>query len=308
MTLPWWNVGAVLPALLLSPLLLGLIGKTKALVAGRKGAPLLQPYRDIIRLMGKGAVYSRTTTWVFRAAPAVSLASILVACMMLPAGPLDAPFAFAGDLVLFAYFLALARFAVIAGALDTGSSFEGMGASREAAFSAFAEPGFFLVLGVLALKQKALSLGPILGGADVITWDGQTPPLVLAAVALFLILLAENSRIPVDDPTTHLELTMIHEVMVLDHSGPDFAFILYGSALKLWLFGAVLVSILLPGGGPAWASMALFLAGMAVVAVLVGLVESIMARLRMARVPQYLSLAGVLAALAALLLMAGGQP
>ncbi len=308
MTAPWWNVLAVLPSLLLSPLLLGVIGKTKALVAGRKGAPLLQPYLDLLRLLGKGAVYSRTATWVFRAAPAVSLAAILLAGFMLPAGPLVPPLAFPGDLVLFAYLLALSRFAVIAGAMDTGSAFEGMGASREAAFSAFAEPAFFLVLGVLAWEEKSLSLGVILGGADVVSWSAQIPPLALASAALFLILLAENSRIPVDDPTTHLELTMIHEVMVLDHSGPDLAFILYGSALKLWLFGAVLVSMLLPAGGPAWASMALFLGGMAGVAVLVGLVESAMARLRLVRVPQLLGLAAVLAGLAALLLMAGGLP
>lgn len=308
MSAPWWNALSVLPALFLAPLLLGIIGKTKALVAGRKGAPLLQPYRDLYRLMGKGAVYSRTTTWVFRAAPSVSLAALLLACLMLPAGPLGAPLAFAGDLVLFAYLLALSRFAIVAGALDTGSAFEGMGASREAAFSAFAEPGFFLALGVLAWKEHATSLGAILGSADVISWAGQIPPLALAAGALFLILLAENSRIPVDDPTTHLELTMIHEVMVLDHSGPDLAFILYGSALKLWLFATVLVSILMPAGAPAWASMALFLGGMAVVAVSVGLVESFIARLRLSRVPQYLGLAAVLAGLAALLLMTGGKP
>jgi len=304
----WWNALSVLPTLFLAPLLLGIIGKTKALVAGRKGAPLLQPYRDLYRLMGKGAVYSRTTTWVFRAAPSVSLGSLLLACLMLPAGPLGAPLAFPGDLVLFAYLLALGRFAVVAGALDTGSAFEGMGASREAAFSAFAEPGFFLVLGVLAWKEQATSLGPILASADVISWGGQIPSLALAAGALYLILLAENSRIPVDDPTTHLELTMIHEVMVLDHSGPDLAFILYGSALKMWLFGAVLVSILMPAQGTAWASTALFLGGMAVVAVSVGLVESFMARLRLSRVPQYLGLAAVLAGLAALLLMTGGKP
>jgi formate hydrogenlyase subunit 4 len=297
-----------LPALFLAPLLLGIIGKTKALVAGRTGAPLLQPYLDLARLLGKVAVVSRTTTWVFRAAPSVSLAAILLACLMLPAGPLGPPLAFTGDLILFAYLLALARFAVMAGAMDTGSSFEGMGASREAAFSAFAEPAFFLVLGVLAWKEKALSLGAILGGADVLSWGGQMPALLLAAAALFLVLLAENSRIPVDDPATHLELTMIHEVMVLDHSGPDLAFILYGSALKMWLFGALLVSLLVPAGGTAWASAVLFLGGMAGVAVCVGVVESVMARLRLDRVPRFLGLAGVLAALAALLLMTGGRP
>jgi formate hydrogenlyase subunit 4 len=304
----WTDALAVLPGLVLAPLLLGVIGKTKAAVAGRRGAPLLQPYLDLIRLLGKGSVYSSTSTWVFRAAPSVSLAALLLAALMLPAGPMKPALAFPGDLVLFAYLLALSRFALIAAAMDTGSAFEGMGASREAAFSAMAEPALFLVLGTLALNQGDTSLSGILAASGPAAWGGRIPSLLLGAGALFLVLLCENSRIPVDDPATHLELTMIHEVMVLDHSGPDLAFILYGSALKLWLFGAILVGALLPGAGPAWASAALFLAGMAAVSVVVGLVESSVARLRLSRVPQYLGMAAVLAGLAALLILVGVGP
>ena len=304
----WFEALAVLPALLLSPLLMGVIGKTKALAAGRRGAPLLQPYRDILRLLGKGTVTSSTTTWVFAAAPSASLGALLLAALMVPAGPLRPPLAFAGDLVLLAYLLALSRFALIAGALDTGSAFEGMGASREAAFSAMAEPALFLVLGTLALNCGDLSLTTILSGSGPAAWEGRIPSLLLAGGALFLVLLTENCRIPVDDPTTHLELTMIHEVMVLDHSGPDLAFILYGAALKLWLFGAILVEALVPDLGSPWASAGVFAAGMAAVAVLVGLVESSVARLRLSRVPQFLGMAAVLAALAALLLLTEAGP
>jgi formate hydrogenlyase subunit 4 len=303
----WRHIFTILPALCFSPLLLGIINKTKACVAGRDGHPLLQPYLDLRRLLGKGSVFSQTATWVFRAAPSVSLAALFLACLMLPAGPLLPALSFGGDLILFGYLLALSRFALIAGAMDTGSAFEGMGASREAAFSAFAEPGFFLVLGVLAWKQQAMSLATILEGADISSWVGDNPALILTAAALFLILLSENSRVPVDDPATHLELTMIHEVMVLDHSGPDLAFILYGSSLKLWIFSALLVSMFLPAGLSILASAALFLFGMAMVAVLVGLVESVMARLRLNRVPQFLGLAAVLAGLAALLIMTGAK-
>lgn len=304
----WRDALAVLPALILSPLLLGIVARTKAVAAGRRGASLLQPYRDILRLLGKGTVTSTTVTWVFRAAPSISLAALLLAALMLPAGPLTPPLAFPGDLVLFAYLLALSRFALIAGAMDTGSAFEGMGASREAAFSAMAEPAFFLVLGTLALNQGDLSLAGILSGSGPAAWGGRIPSLLLAVGALFLVLLAENSRIPVDDPTTHLELTMIHEVMVLDHSGPDLAYILYGSALKLWLFGAILMGALIPEMGSPWASAALFLAGMGALAILVGAVESSVARLRLSRVPQFLGMAAVLAGLAALLIFAGVTP
>jgi formate hydrogenlyase subunit 4 len=305
---PWTDAFAPLFGLLLAPLLLGVIARTKAIAAGRKGPPLLQPYRDLRRLLGKGTVTSTTTTWVFRAGPSVSLAALLLASMALPAGPFKPPLAFPGDLVLFAYLLALSRFALIAAALDTGSAFEGMGASREAAFSAMAEPALFLVLGTLALNGGELSLTAILTGSGPAAWGGRVPSLLLGCAALFLVLLCENSRIPVDDPATHLELTMIHEVMVLDHSGPDLAFIIYGSALKLWLFGAILVSALMPGAGSPWAASGFFLAGMGLVAILVGVVESTVARLPLSRVPQFLGLAAVLAGLAALLMRTGVKP
>ncbi|BDG02568.1 respiratory chain complex I subunit 1 family protein [Anaeromyxobacter oryzae] len=290
--------------LLLSPLLLGVVTRVKAIFAGRTGAPLLQPYHDLRRLLGKGAVYSRTTTWVFRAGPVVGLAAVLCAGLLLSFGGAPALLAFPGDFVLFAYLLGLGRFATALAALDTGSSFEGMGAAREVTFASYAEPALFLCLVVLASATGSLSLTGMLGDALPDVWHGQGPTLLLAAVALFGVALAENARIPFDDPTTHLELTMIHEVMVLDHSGPDLALIQYGASLKLFLLGALVVrlGLGLPLASPE-ASLAAFLAGMLAFAVVVGAVESTMARLRLTRVPQFLVASSVLSLLALVLLL-----
>jgi formate hydrogenlyase subunit 4 len=291
--------------LALPPLLLGVIAKTKAIAAGRRGRPLLQPYWDIAKLLRKGAVYSTTTSWLFRAGPIVALATALCAGLLSPLLGAAAPLGFPGDVVLFAYLLGLGRFFTMAAALDTGSSFEGMGASREAAFAALAEPTLFLVLAILCIPAGSPSFAAAWAALPWETWIAAHPPLIAATVALFVVTLAENSRIPVDDPNTHLELTMIHEVMVLDHSGPDFAFILYGSAIKLFLFASLIVHILLPV--PAGlAGLPVFLLGVAAVAVAVGIVESITARLRLLRVPQFLIGASVIAALGLLVLFFRG--
>ena len=284
-------------ALALAPLLPGLIARTKSVVAGRTGPPVLQAYYDVAKLLGKGAVYSRFTTWVFRAGPVVGLAAVAAALALVPALGTPAPLAFTGDFILFVLLLGLARFVTVAAALDTGSSFEGMGASREAAFSALAEPALVLALATLARATGELSLSSILGWPAGAAWLGMGPALALVAATLFVVILAENYRIPVDDPNTHLELTMIHEVMVLDHGGPDLAFIEYAGALKLWIFEALLVGVALPvRTGSLLLDGAVFLAGMALVAVAIGLVESMMARLQLPRVPQLLLGAGVLAA------------
>jgi formate hydrogenlyase subunit 4 len=285
------------------PLLLGIVNRTKSIFAGRVGPPLLQPYFDLAKLLRKGAVYSRTTTWVFRAGPVIGLAAVASAGLLLAMGGAPAAVSFVGDFVLFAYLLGLARFFTALAALDTGSAFEGMGAAREVTFASLAEPALFLCLLVLARATGTLSLSGMLGPALPGAWGGAAPALLLAAIGLFVIALAENSRIPVDDPNTHLELTMIHEVMVLDHGGPDLAFILYGASLKLFLFGAILSRLVLGGSGSAALSEVLFLAGLVLFAVAVGVVESVMARLRMIRVPQLLVGASVLSAFALVLLL-----
>ncbi len=289
--------------LALPPLVLGVVNRTKSIFAGRKGPPLLQAYWDLAKLLRKGAVYSRTTSWVFRAGPVIGLAAVATAGLLLAMGGAPALVSFGGDFVLFAYLLGLARFFTALAALDTGSPFEGMGAAREVTFASLAEPALFLCLLVLARATGTISLSGMLGPALPGAWGHATPALVLAAIGLFVVALAESSRIPVDDPNTHLELTMIHEVMVLDHCGPDFAFILYGASLKLFLFGAILSRLVLGHADGALASEALFFLGILLFAVGVGVVESVMARLRMVRVPQLLVGASVLSAFALVLLL-----
>jgi formate hydrogenlyase subunit 4 len=298
---------AILPvatALLLAPILPGVINRTKAFFAGRRGQPLLQPYFDLAKLLRKGATYSRTTTWVFRAGPPVALAAAAAAVTLTPMGSLGAALHFPGDVWLFAYLLGVMRFATVLAALDTGSSFEGMGASREVLFSALAEPALLLSLAAVGLETQEASLSGMLHGLTAAAWLRQGPALALAAAALVVVLLAENARIPVDDPTTHLELTMIHEVMILDHGGPDLALLQYAAALKLWTLAALLVGVLLPmRGGHPLLDGAAFLGGMVLVGVALGAVESSMARLRLRRVPKLLVGATAMAVLALVLVL-----
>ena len=285
-------------SLILAPLLPGIINRVKAKFAGRHGKPVLQTYYDIAKLLRKGEVISRTSTWIFAAAPAISLAGVICALALLPLGGAVSPLAFAGDFVLAAYLLGMGRFAVMLGALDTGSAFEGMGASREATFSALAEPVFFLALMVLTSlclglghgTETAFSLSTMFGGQTAGAWLTGKGELLLLPVIFFVLLLVENCRIPVDDPNTHLELTMIHEVMVLDHSGPNLALILYGAALKLWFFAALIAGLITPAL-PLWEQLGVRLGIVLLLAVVVGIVESIMARLRMERVPYLLGAA-----------------
>ena len=276
-------------ALVLSPLLLGVINRTKALFGGRTGQPLLQHYYDIAKCLQKGAVYSSATTWFFRAGPIVALAATLTALSVMPFGPVSSVMPFAGDFILLAGLLGLARFVMVAAALDTGSAFEGMGASREVMIGLVAEPALVLGFAAVAAVAGSASLSGMAAGTGLSGWLAASPVLVLATVALFGLMLAENARIPVDDPNTHLELTMVHEVMALDHSGPDFACILYASALKLWIFGALLLGFVLPlGGVNQWWGLGLMAAGMVLLAVAIGVVESVLARLRMSRLPLFL--------------------
>ncbi|HNW60386.1 MAG TPA: NADH-quinone oxidoreductase subunit H [bacterium] len=293
----------VLVSLLAAPLLTGWIVRVKALCAGRRGAPLLQPYHDLFRLLHKGAVYSRSTSSLFWLAPMATLAATVAALCLLPLPGYTALIAFRGDLVLFAYLFALGRFFTILAALDTASAFEGMGASREAWYAIFAELILFLALANLARFTNSLSLSQIFQSRAVSINYADSPALALLVVSLFVALLTENCRIPVDDPTTHLELTMIHEVMVLDHNGPDFAYILYGAALKLWIWAMFITLVIIsafpsPNGlRPLIAAGVLF-----VIATAIGIVESVMARLRLERVPQMLMGAGALGLLSYIIL------
>jgi formate hydrogenlyase subunit 4 len=298
------SVANFLVVLLGAPLLLGAVNRTKAFVAGRTGPPVLQTYYDLAKLLRKGFVASRTTTWVFLAGPVLSVVAPLVALLLLPLGRRPALLSFTGDMLLFVGVFALARFFVASAAMDTGSPFEGMGAAREVTFSALAEPA--LLFGMLALTRVSgsLRLTDMLDVGAAGAWGKASASIVLVLASWFLVLLTENARVPFDDPNTHLELTMIHEVMVLDHAGPAFGFIVYGTALKLAAFATLLVTLVVPArSGSAALDLALFSGGLLAVSVAVGLVESSMARLRLVRVPQLLVTATLLAGFAEVLVL-----
>ncbi len=300
------TVVQVVLLLALPPLLLGVIIKTKAAFAGRVGAPVLQPYFDLVKLFRKGAVLSRTTTWVFLAGPAVTAVAVVLAGMLVPMGGGPAPIRFTGDLILFAYLLALGRFFTTIAALDTGSAFEGMGAAREVTFACLAEPALFLGLMALARLTGGLSLSGLLGGQLAASWVTAAPTMVLVLAGLFIVLLVENSRIPFDDPNTHLELTMIHEVMVLDHGGPALGAVQYGAAVKLFVLSGLIARVAVPVdfGVLRWPAFAGCVIG---VAVLVGVVESVMARLRLLHVPNLLVGACLLTGLGFVLLLGSSR-
>jgi formate hydrogenlyase subunit 4 len=279
--------------LALPPLLPGIISKTKALAAGRRGAPLLQGYRDIAKLLRKSLVLSGTTGWVFVAGPIVGAAAVALAGFLIPLGPSPAPLAFAGDMLLFAYLFGLARFFAIVAALDTGSAFEGMGSSREAFFACLTEPAILLAFLALSKRSLSLSLSGMLGAAGGWASTGSiagAAPFVLVCLGLFVVLLAETCRLPVDDPTTHLELTMIHEAMVLDHGGPLLALVEYSSAMKLLVLESLLARLVLPLVSlPAWLGCCLSAAVALALSAAIGVLESGMARLKMRRVPYLLT-------------------
>jgi formate hydrogenlyase subunit 4 len=288
----------IVPALGLAaaPFLPGLVAKVKALVAGRQGPPMLQLYFDLAKLLRKGAVYSRTTSFVFRAGPVVALAASLVAVFLVPAAGLASPVAFSGDFILLAALLAVGRFFTVAAALDTGSSFEGMGASREVLYAALAEPALLLGLAALARNTGALSLSGILAATSPLA-----PEVVLVGGSLFLALLCENARVPFDDPNTHLELTMVHEAMVLDHGGPDLALYEYAKALKLWVWCLLVAGVLVPTAMKARLAVVAVPLACLTVGLAIGVVESAMARWRLTRAPDLLAMAAALSAIAFIL-------
>ena len=283
----------ILLVLLLAPLFPGIINRVKARFAGRQGASLFQLYFDLAKLLKKGAVFSHASTWLFRAGSIAGLATALLALLWVPAWGNPSVFHVQGDFFIFAYLLGLGRFMTLLAALDTGSAFEGMGASREAFFAALCEPALLLGLAVLAVLTHSLSLSDI-----YLCIPGIPLPVQLFLLVAFAILfLAENARIPVDDPNTHLELTMIHEVMVLDHGGPDLALVEYAGALRLWATGLLVVNLLpFRSGQPLFD---LLLCGLALLgwAGVVGIMESSMARLRLNHIPLLLGVAFVLSVL-----------
>lgn len=264
----------------------GIVVRTKSLASGRKGPGIMQPMKDIWRSLRKGAVYSNTTSVIFQIAPSIYFASILVAIMVVPLGSQKGLISFPCDFVFFAYVLALGKFFCIISALDTGSSFEGMGASREALFSMLAEPAFFILMGSLGLLTGNTSFHDIFMNLHI----GSYLSYALVSIACFVLIMIcmiENSRMPVDDPKTHLELTMIHEVMILDNSGFDLGLILHATNLKFAMYGALIANLFI-GNWPLYISIPVFFGIQFVVAIIAGIIESFMARFRMSHNAQFI--------------------
>jgi len=263
----------------------GIIIRTKSIASGRKGPGVLQPIHDVIRLFKKGAVYSETSGVIFKIAPTIQFATVVMAMLMIPVGQSQGLISFNGDFIFFAYLLALGKFFSIIAAMDTGSSFEGMGASREALFSMFAEPAFFILMGSLALLTGYTSFQEIFTALHMGTYINYAM-MLLATFVLMMIAMIENSRMPIDDPKTHLELTMIHEVMILDNSGFDLGLILSAGYLKFAIYGALIANLFIGALGYQYA-IPVFMAIEALMAVSVGLLESFMARFRMSHNAQF---------------------
>ncbi len=265
----------------------GIIIMTKARLCGRKGPGLFQPLLDVIRLFQKGSVYSRTSSLIFQIAPLVYGASVLVALLFIPFGQYKGFLAFEGDFLFFAYILAIGKFLMIIGAMDTGSGFEGMGANREALYSMLVEPAFFILMGSLALLTDHTSFHDIFVHLNVNSYL----PLLIVVVSINLLLqisLVENSRLPVDDPTTHLELTMVHEVMVLDTSGFDLAIIQMATWLKFAIYGSLIANFVIPVTDNLSEQTGIFILVQILFALAIGILESFRARNKMARNPQWI--------------------
>jgi formate hydrogenlyase subunit 4 len=266
----------------------GIILRAKSIASGRKGPGLLQPLKDIIVLLKKGSVFSTTTGLIFRIAPAVTLTTLLCAILLLPFAQQKALLSFEGDFILFAYLLALGKFFTVIAALDTGSSFAGMGASREAFFSLLVEPAFFILLATFAMFTGYTSFSVIFNHFFI---TGNDYVMIYSIIGIYLfiqIAMIENSRLPVDDPKTHLELTMIHEVMILDYSGFDKALIHMGTYLKFAVYGSLIYNLIVPAGWNIFLQAGLFFAVQALFAVIIGLTESFRARNKMNKNPKFI--------------------
>jgi formate hydrogenlyase subunit 4 len=291
--------------ILLSPLLSGFIRWLKARLQMRRGAGPLQPYRDIFKLLRKGMVIPDTASWLFSATPYVVFLATLLAGLMVPMVATDVPVALFGGVLAVVYLLGLGRFFLALGGLDTGSSFGGLGSSREMTISALAEPTLMLAVFTVAIGAGSTTLAEIAKAAIGQQWRFLDPSQILACVALFIVLIAETGRIPVDNPATHLELTMIHEAMILEYSGPYLALIEWGAAIKQLLLMTLLINVFWPFGLSAtWSAAGVatafgwLLVKLVALSCAVVLVETANSKMRLFRVPELMAVAFVLGALA----------
>ncbi len=272
----------------------GIINKVKAKIGGRKMPSVFQPLFDVIRLFKKGAIYSPVTSLIFRLAPIIYFASVLMAILFIPLGGQKGLLSFDGDFVFFVYILAIGKFMLIISAMDTGSGFEGMGANREALYSLLAEPAFFILLGSLALFNDIASFSDLYSlmhsSTDLTYITG-----VAAIYVLMYMAMVENSRLPVDDPKTHLELTMVHEVMILDNSGFDLALMHIASGLKFAIYGTLISNFIIYTAWPLYIQIFLFFIIQSCFAVVIGILESFRARNKMEKNPQWILMLSAIA-------------
>ncbi len=291
--------------LALSPLLSGIIKKVKAFLQMRKGAGIFQPYYDIVKLLRKDSVVSENVSWIFHAAPIISFVAVLTAGLIIPIYISNMPFSFAGDLIAVVYLFALARFFIALASLDAGSSFGGVGGSREMFVASMVEPAMMLSIFAIALNVGTTNLSVISGAVSSMGIDAISPYHLLAFVALFIIAIAETGRIPVDNPATHLELTMIHEAMILEYSGKQLAIVELGAMMKQLLVFSLLANIFFPWGIASELSAAgialsliVFIIKVVVIGVLIAMVETSTAKWRLFRLPNLLSISLMLSFLA----------
>jgi len=292
----------------LAPLLTGLVRVVKARLLRRRGPPLLQPYRDLARLARKEAIVADSASWLFRMAPYLVFAATWVAAALIPTFATGLLFSWSADLIAIVALLGSARFFLALAGMDVGTSFGGMGASREAMFASLAEPAMIVIVFSLALIAGSTQLSTV--AAAMTAGVGLRVTLGMALIALVIVAVAENGRIPVDNPATHLELTMVHEAMILEYSGRHLAVIELASMLKLLLYVSLIVCVFAPWGvaiadagvGDRLAGAALYVAKLGVAGVLLGVFETSIAKMRVFRVPDFLGAALMLGLLGALLL------
>ncbi len=300
-------LGAVAQLILLlavSPLITGVIRTLKARLQTRRGPGMLQPYRDLYKLLHKGMVIPNTASWLFSATPYVVFVAATLAGLMIPMVSAQAPLGLFGGVLAVVYLLGLGRFVLALAGLDTGSSFGGLGSSREMTISALAEPAMMVAIFTVAIGANSTSLTEVARVAIAQQWHFLAPSQMLAFAALFLVLIAETGRIPVDNPATHLELTMIHEAMILEYSGPYLALIEWGAAIKQLLLMTLLLNVFWPFGLPlGWSfpgvltGFGYLLAKLLALSAVVVLIETTNAKMRLFRVPELLAVAFTLGVL-----------
>lgn len=275
-------------------LMMGIIKKTKAFWTGKKGPSIMQPLYDFIRLVKKDYVISNTTSLVFKIAPLVNLLTVLSAAMFIPLANGKAIINIPAGLIVFAYTLGLGKFISLISAMDTGSSFEGMGASREACFTTIVEPAFFITIASIMALSGNYTFDSL---SNIIDSAGNYGILIVifACLVLFIMILVEGSRVPVDDPETHLELTMIHEVMILDNSGSDLAFLTWANAIKMLLITSLIAKMIIPSSIEEYNAMLLYFLIIFLIAILIGTIESGMARIRMSHIFEFVFIMSSLA-------------